>query len=88
MVRQFHGTSPLMAIERNSFVGVEPTRCCGHIEIFDRRTANEIAAKEVQDFGITRIDDGTRLVAGLSGGERLSLAMPGRIPVLASAGRN
>ena len=31
--------------------------------------------KAVQDFGITRIDDGDRLVGGLSGGERQSLAI-------------
>jgi simple sugar transport system ATP-binding protein len=37
--------------------------------------ANEIAVKAVRDFGITRIDDGDRLVGGLSGGERQSLAI-------------
>ena len=31
--------------------------------------------KAVQEFGITRIDDGDRLVGGLSGGERQSLAI-------------
>ena len=39
------------------------------------RRANDIAVKAVQDFGITRIDDGDRLVGGLSGGERQSLAI-------------
>jgi simple sugar transport system ATP-binding protein len=45
------------------------------LKIFDRKKANEIAVKSVQDFGITRIDDGDRLVGGLSGGERQSLAI-------------
>ena len=29
----------------------------------------------IQSFGITRIDDGDRLVGGMSGGERQSLAI-------------
>jgi simple sugar transport system ATP-binding protein len=74
-VHQFGGTFPLMSIGRSFFVGVEPTRGWGPFKIFDRKKANEIAVKSVQDFGITRIDDGDRLVGGLSGGERQSLAI-------------
>jgi simple sugar transport system ATP-binding protein len=74
-VHQFGGTFPLMSIGRSFFVGVEPTKGWGPFKIFDRQTANEIAVKAVQDFGITRIDDGDRLVGGLSGGERQSLAI-------------
>ena len=74
-VHQFGGTFPLMSIGRSFFVGVEPTRSFGPFKIFDRKTANETAVKSVQDFGITRIDDGDRLVGGLSGGERQSLAI-------------
>ena len=74
-VHQFGGTYPLMSIGRNFFVGVEPTRGWGPFRIFDRRRANEIAVRAVQDFGITRVDDGDRLVGGLSGGERQSLAI-------------
>ncbi len=74
-VHQFGGTFPLMSIGRSFFVGVEPTRNWGPFTVFDRRKANEIAVKAVQDFGITRIDDGDRLVGGLSGGERQSLAI-------------
>jgi simple sugar transport system ATP-binding protein len=74
-VHQFGGTFPLMSIGRSFFVGVEPTRGWGPFKIFDRQKANEIAVKAVQDFGITRIDDGDRLVGGLSGGERQSLAI-------------
>ena len=65
----------MMSIGRSFFVGVEPTKGWGPFKIFDRRKANEIAVKSVQDFGITRIDDGDRLVGGLSGGERQSLAI-------------
>ena len=74
-VHQFGGTFPLMSIGRSFFVGVEPTKRFGPFNIFDRKTANETAVKAVQEFGITRIDDGERLVGGLSGGERQSLAI-------------
>jgi simple sugar transport system ATP-binding protein len=74
-VHQFGGTFPLMSIGRSFFVGVEPTKGWGPFKIFDRQKANEVAVKAVRDFGITRIDDGDRLVGGLSGGERQSLAI-------------
>ena len=74
-VHQFGGTFPLMSIGRSFFVGAEPTKGWGPFKIFDRQKANDVAVKAVQDFGITRIDDGDRLVGGLSGGERQSLAI-------------
>ena len=74
-VHQFGGTFPLMSIGRSFFVGMEPIKKWGPFKIFDRKKANEIAVKAVQDFGITRIDDGDRLIGGLSGGERQSLAI-------------
>lgn len=74
-VHQFGGTFPLMTIGRSFFVGVEPTKGWGPFKVFDRKTANETAVRAVQEFGITRIDDGDRLVGGLSGGERQSLAI-------------
>jgi simple sugar transport system ATP-binding protein len=74
-VHQFGGTFPLMSIGRSFFVGVEPTRKWGPFTIYDRKRANEIAVRAVREFGITRIDDGDRLVGGLSGGERQSLAI-------------
>ena len=74
-VHQFGGTYPLMSIGRNFFMGVEPTRGFGPIKLFDRKKANRIAVEEVQKMGITRITDGDRLVGGLSGGERQSLAI-------------
>jgi simple sugar transport system ATP-binding protein len=74
-VHQFGGTFPLMTIGRSFFVGMEPTKGWGPFKRFDREKANRIAVKAVQDFGITRIDDGDRLIGGLSGGERQSLAI-------------
>jgi simple sugar transport system ATP-binding protein len=74
-VHQFGGTFPLMSIGRSFFVGVEPTKGWGPFKIYDRKKANDIAVKAVQAMGITRIDDGDRLVGGLSGGERQSLAI-------------
>ena len=74
-VHQFGGTFPLMSIGRSFFVGVEPTKRVGPFWVYDRRKANEIAVKAVREFGITRIEDGDRLVGGLSGGERQALAI-------------
>ena len=74
-VHQFGGTFPLMSIGRSFFVGVEPTRRWGPLKVYDRETANAVAVKAVREFGITRIDDGDRLVGGLSGGERQALAI-------------
>lgn len=74
-VHQFGGTFPLMSIGRSFFVGVEPTKGFGPFKVFDKKTANEVAVKAVQEFGITRITDGDRLIGGLSGGERQSLAI-------------
>jgi simple sugar transport system ATP-binding protein len=74
-VHQFGGTFPLMSIGRSFFVGREPTKGFGPFRIFDRKTANDTAVKAVRELGITRIDDGDRLVGGLSGGERQALAI-------------
>jgi len=74
-VHQFGGTFPLMSIGRSFFVGEEPKRGWGPLKIYDRKRANDIAVKAVRDLGITRIDDGDRLVGGLSGGERQALAI-------------
>ena len=74
-VYQFGGTFPLMSVGRCFFVGREPTRRWGPLHLYDRAKANATAVKAVQEFGITRIDDGDRLVGGMSGGERQSLAI-------------
>ena len=74
-VHQFGGTFPLMSIGRSFFVGREPTKGIWPFRVYDRKKANEIAVKAVREFGITRIDNGDRLVGGLSGGERQALAI-------------
>jgi simple sugar transport system ATP-binding protein len=74
-VHQFGGTFPLMSIGRSFFVGVEPTKGWGPFKVYDRRRANDIAVKAIQEFGITRVDDGDRLIGGLSGGERQAVAI-------------
>ena len=74
-VYQFGGTFPLMSVGRCFFVGREPTRRWGPLHLYDRAKANATAVRSVQEFGITRIDDGDRLVGGMSGGERQSLAI-------------
>jgi len=74
-VHQFGGTFPLMSIGRSFFVGEEPTKGWGPFKVFDRKSANSIAVNAVRQLGITRIEDGDRLVGGLSGGERQALAI-------------
>jgi simple sugar transport system ATP-binding protein len=74
-VHQFGGTFALMSIGRSFFVGAEPTKGKGPFRRFDKKLANEIAVREIQKLGITRVTDGNRLVGGLSGGERQSLAI-------------
>ncbi len=74
-VHQFGGTFPLMSIGRCFFVGAEPTKGFGPFKMYDRKTANAVAVQAVRELGITRIDDGDRLVGGLSGGERQALAI-------------
>ena len=74
-VHQFGGTFPLMSIGRSFFVGMEPYNYFGPFKVFDRKKANAVAVDAVRQFGITRIDDGDRLIGSLSGGERQSLAI-------------
>lgn len=74
-VHQFGGTFPLMSIGRSFFVGEEPTIGWGPFKRFDHGKANSIAVAAIRGLGITRIDDGNRLIGGLSGGERQALAI-------------
>ncbi|MCA4134845.1 ATP-binding cassette domain-containing protein [Arthrobacter sp. M4] len=74
-VHQFGGTFPLMSIGRSFFVGAEPVKGWGPFHRFDHKFAGEVAVREMQGLGITRITDGNRLVGGLSGGERQALAI-------------
>jgi simple sugar transport system ATP-binding protein len=74
-VHQFGGTFPLMSIGRSFFVGAEPLKGWGPLRRFDKKFAGDVAVREMQSLGITRVTDGSRLVGGLSGGERQALAI-------------
>jgi simple sugar transport system ATP-binding protein len=74
-VHQFGGTFPLMGVGRSFFVGCEPSKGRGILRRFDKKFAGEVAVREMQSLGITRVTDGTRLVGSLSGGERQALAI-------------
>ncbi len=74
-VHQFGGTFPLMGVGRSFFVGAEPTKGWGPFHRFDKKFAGEVAVREMQALGITRVTDGNRLVGSLSGGERQALAI-------------
>jgi simple sugar transport system ATP-binding protein len=64
-----------MTIGRSFFVGAEPTRGWGPFKRLDAKFAGEVAVREMQSLGITRVTEGKRLVGGLSGGERQALAI-------------
>jgi simple sugar transport system ATP-binding protein len=74
-VHQFGGTFPLMSVGRSFFVGAEPSKGRGPLKRFDKRFAGDVAVREMQSLGITRVTDGSRLVGSLSGGERQTLAI-------------
>jgi simple sugar transport system ATP-binding protein len=74
-VHQFGGTFPLMSVGRSFFVGAEPMKRWGPVRRFDKRFAGDVAVREMQSLGITRVADGRRLVGSLSGGERQALAI-------------
>ena len=69
-VHQFGGTFALMSLGRSFFAGVEPTKGRGAFKRFDRKFANQVVVRQMQEMGITRVTDGERLVGSLSGGER------------------
>ncbi|MFM1844772.1 MAG: hypothetical protein RI917_90 [Actinomycetota bacterium] len=74
-VHQFGGTFPLMSIGRSFFVGAEPEKGFWPFKRFDRKSANEIAVREMRALGITRVTDGDRLIGSMSGGERQASAI-------------
>ena len=86
-VHQFDSTFPLMCIGRSFFVGAELTKKWGLFTIFDRKTAHETAVRETRNLGITRIDEGNRLVGGLSGGGAPVCVNPRTCPIKVEDGR-
>ncbi|HEX7291928.1 MAG TPA: ATP-binding cassette domain-containing protein [Conexibacter sp.] len=65
---------PLMGIERNFFLGREPTRGRGPLRRFDHRHASDMTRRALADIGI-HLRDTSRMVGTLSGGERQAIAI-------------
>lgn len=65
---------PLMSITRNFFLGAEPTRRLGPLNLFNFAEANRIVRQELLNMGID-IRDPEQPVGTLSGGERQSVAI-------------
>jgi simple sugar transport system ATP-binding protein len=65
---------PLMSIWRNFFLGAEPRKRFGPLQLFDSATAKEVVRKELNEMGID-IRDPDQPVGTLSGGERQSVAI-------------
>jgi simple sugar transport system ATP-binding protein len=65
---------PVMSIYRNFFLGREPIRGWGPLRRIDKTMAMTRAAEEISRFGID-VDDVTRPIITLSGGERQSVAI-------------
>jgi simple sugar transport system ATP-binding protein len=65
---------PVMPIYRNFFLGREPLRGWGPFQVFAKNEAAQRTSEEIARLGIA-IDDVTRPIATLSGGERQSVAI-------------
>jgi simple sugar transport system ATP-binding protein len=64
----------LMSISRNFFLGREPKKRLGPINMFDSKRAATISEEELKKIGI-RIRDADQPVGTLSGGERQAVAI-------------
>jgi simple sugar transport system ATP-binding protein len=65
---------PLMSITRNFFLGREPRKRVGPVEVFDSGTASKITNEELNKIGI-KLRDPDQAVGTLSGGERQAVAI-------------
>jgi simple sugar transport system ATP-binding protein len=65
---------PLMSIDRNFFLGSEPTKGWGPFKRFDIAFASKTAREEMMKMGID-VRDTSQPVGTLSGGERQSVAI-------------
>jgi simple sugar transport system ATP-binding protein len=64
----------LMSITRNFFLGREPKKRLGPVQVFDSKYAAQVAEEELRKIGI-KIRDGDQPVGTLSGGERQAVAI-------------
>lgn len=65
---------PLMSVWRNFWLGSEPTKGFGPLQIIDKARAQKVAVEELGKMGID-IRDPEQPVGTLSGGERQSVAI-------------
>jgi simple sugar transport system ATP-binding protein len=65
---------PLMGITRNFFLGREPKKRLGPIQLFNSKYAAKITEEELRKIGI-KIRDADQPVGTLSGGERQAVAI-------------
>jgi simple sugar transport system ATP-binding protein len=65
---------PLMSISRNFFMGREPVKRVGPLQLFDHLKADAVACEEMGKIGIAVRDPG-QAVGTLSGGERQCVAI-------------
>jgi simple sugar transport system ATP-binding protein len=65
---------PLMSITRNFFLGREPKKRLGPIEVFDSNNAAKTTTEELRKIGI-KLRDSDQAVGTLSGGERQAVAI-------------
>ena len=68
------GMIPLMSVARNFFLGREPVRRLGPVQLFDTVRAEAVTREEMGKMGIT-IRDPAQPVGTLSGGERQCIAI-------------
>jgi simple sugar transport system ATP-binding protein len=64
----------LMSISRNFFLGREPTRRIGFVELLDRREMDRVSKQVLEEIGI-KIRSPSEEVSILSGGERQSISI-------------
>src|ERR1700739_3913603 len=64
----------LMSVTRNFFLGREPKKRLGLVEVFDSKDAAQVTAEELRKIGI-KIRDADEPVGTLSGGERQAVAI-------------
>lgn len=64
-----------LTIGRNLFLGREPRRRLGPIEVLDKKTMDSVSQQLLERVGITKELDPRTPVSSLSGGERQSIAI-------------
>jgi simple sugar transport system ATP-binding protein len=68
------GMIPLMSVMRNFFLGHEPVRRLGPLQLFDGKRAEAVTCEEMRKMGID-VRDPHQPVGTLSGGERQCIAI-------------